>query len=294
MRAILLFAFGLIPFLLPAQLPSTEVWLFSYTYSSHQYYFGAGKNISNQTGYDNQPSFSENGTYMLWTSQRDSNETDIMRYDLSTHTTTRITTTAYSEYSPTYMFGNKYISSVVVEKDSVQRLWRYNKLNGEGKPLLPKIYGVGYHCWFDANTVFLFQITNPSTLVIADARSGINHTCVNSVGRCMQIYRSPKRKMLLYTHEADSSKRWIKALDGEGNKVADFSPIPALEGSQDFAVDLNGNILMAQGSKIYSWTIGESTEWKLIVDLASQGITSITRISISPDGSHIAIVDNKP
>lgn len=292
---IFIFIFVLIisPLILSAQIPSSEVWLFPYNHTQNGYYFGTGKNVSNSKGYDNQPAFSDNGTYMVWTAQRDSNETDIYRFDLNSHITTRITKTAYSEYSPTYMPGNKYISSVVVEKDSVQRLWRFNKLNGEGKPLLPKIFGVGYHCWFDDNTVFLFQVTNPSTLIIADARTGANRICVSNVGRCMQTYRSPKQKLLLYTHEADSSKRWIRALDREGNKVADFQAIPALEGSQDFAVDRWGNILMAKGSKLYYWEIGKSTEWKLAGDFAGQGLTNITRITVSPDGSHIALVDNQ-
>lgn len=284
--------FLLFPFSLAAQLPSSDVWLFTYVIQHDQYLFTGGMNVSNRAGYDNQPSFSPNGTYMLWTSQRDSSETDIMRYDLLNHTTTRLTQTAFSEYSPTYMEGNKYISAVVVEKDSVQRLWRYNKMSGEGKVLLPKIYGVGYHCWFDARTVFLFQVTNPATLVLADARSGVAKTCASNVGRCMGIYRSVSKKMLLYTQEGDSSSLYIKAIDGKGNKVADFTPIKAVEGSQDFAVDNNGNLLMAKGAKLFQWTIGKSDKWLEIADFSGNGMHNITRISISPDGKHIAFVDN--
>lgn len=287
---------SLIAFLLSlnafAQLPSSEVWLFSYAHSEKGYNFLGGQNVSNQKGYDNQPSFSENGSYMLWTSQRDSSQTDIFRYDLHANITTRITQSGYSEYSPVFMAGNKYISAVVVEKDSVQRLWRYNKLNGEAKLVLPKVFAVGYYCWFDESTVFLYQVTNPSTLLIADTRSGSNRSCVSNVGRSMQIYKSPKQKMLLYVQEGDSSRRSICALDGEGNKIRDFKPVPALEGSQDFAIDRYGNILMARGSKLYSWKIDGGTEWVLVNDFASNGLKNITRISVSPDGSHIAFVDN--
>ena len=284
--------FLLLPFAASAQLPSSDVWLFTYVLQHEQYVFTGGQNVSNRAGYDNQPSFSASGTYMLWTSQRDSNETDIFRYDLQQHTTTRITQTAYSEYSPTYMEGNKFISAVVVEKDSVQRLWRYNKMSGQGKVLLPKVFGVGYHCWYDANTVFLFQVTNPPTLVMADTRSGVAKTCASNVGRCMAIYRSPSRKMLLYTQDGDSASLWIKALDGKGNKLPDFTPIKALDGSQDFAVDTRGNILMARGVKLYLWSIGKSTAWAEIADFSGNGLHKITRISISPDGRHIAFVDN--
>lgn len=276
---------------LPAQLPETDVWLFSYNLRMGSYVFTGGLNVSNHPGYDNQPSFSENGSYMLWTSQRDSDQTDIFRYDVANHNTTRITQTAYSEYSPTYMPGNKFISAVVVEKDSVQRLWKYNKISGESKLLLPKTFGVGYSCWWDAYTVFLFQVTDPSTLVIADVRSGLTKTCVSNVGRCMQVYRSPKKKMLLYTQPDSSGTHWISALDGAGVKDPEFKSIKGLAGSQDFVVDRSGNILMAKGAKLYAWNIAAGTEWAEIADFSGQGLHNITRITISPDGNHIAFVD---
>jgi hypothetical protein len=289
-RLLLLFSL-FAPFLAQAQLPDCDIWLFSYYMQDNNYFFTGGMNVSNHKGYDNQPSFSSSGTYMLWTAQRDSNETDIFRYDLTTHTTMRITQTRYSEYSPTYMEGNKYISAVVVEKDSVQRLWKYNKLNGQAKPVLPKVFGVGYHYWYDASKVFLFQVTEPSTLVLAEVHSGATKNCAKNVGRCMGIYRSMKEKMLLYTQEADSAL-WIKALDSKGNRVESFMPVKMMNGVQDFAVDRKGNILSAKDAKLYEWTIGTSTEWKPIADFSGNGVKHITRISISPDNAHIAFVDN--
>jgi WD40-like Beta Propeller Repeat len=292
MRILLLSLFSFFSLPLFAQLPESDVWIFTFDYFSGTYTFVAGKNISNQKGYDNQPAFSENGSYMLWTSQRDSNQTDIYRYDVDRNASMRITQTAYSEYSPTFMPGNKNYSSVVVEKDSVQRLWKINKTTGDRKLVLPKVYQVGYHCWFDERTVFLFQVTEPSRLLIADVRSGANRTCVNSVGRCMQIYKSVKQKMLLYVNEQDTAQHYIMALDGKGNKVTEFKPIPMLKDVQDFIVDHDGNLIAGKGSKLYKWKIGISTGWEQFADLASYGITKITRLSMSPDNSHIALVDN--
>lgn len=282
----------LFPSFLKAQLPETDVWLFNFSIANGKYSFTNGINVSNHPGYDNQPSFSENGSYMLWTAQRDSNETDIFRYEVEKHATTRITQTAFSEYSPTYMPGNKYVSAVVVEKDSVQRLWQFNKVSGEGKVLYPKIFGIGYHCWFDEHALFLFQITEPATLVLADASSGMTKTIASNVGRCMQVYRSPKRKLLLYTVADTSGYYWIEALDGSGNKVADFTPIKGLKGSQDFVVDYNGNIFMAQDAKLYQWKIGIDEDWEFVDDFSLHGLTHITRMAISPDGHHFAFVDN--
>ena len=275
-----------------AQLPNTEIWLFKCGTASGLYEVRDGANITNTSGYDNQPSFSENGSYMLFTGNRDSNETDIFRYSLIDKATTRVTKTAYSEYSPTYMTGNKYISSVVVEKDSVQRLWRFGKTSGIGQVMVPKVYQVGYHCWFDANTLFFFQVTEPAVLLLYDTKSGVSKIVAENIGRCMQTYHSPKMKLLLYTTVDTSGTYWIKSMSGLGVKDITFNPIKMVGESQDFSVDLNGNLLMCDGTKLYQWSIGKSTAWSLLTDLSTYGLHKITRMAISPDRTHIAFVDN--
>lgn len=275
-------------------LPSgTDVWLFNYSFNNGAYNIVSGVNISNQKGYDSQPSFSENGSYMLWTSERENGQTEIYRYDVAGKTSTRLTQTPVSEYSPTYMFGGKYISAVVVEKDSAQRLWQYHKVSMKSKLILPKIYGVGYHCWFDDQTVFVFQLTNPVTLVLCNTKSGANKTVTSNIGRCMSIYKNAKQKMLLYTQTDQEEKHWIKAVDGTGQTVTDFTMIPCVEGSEDFVVDKRGYLLMGSGSKLFSWKIGESTEWKMVADLGGFSVTQITRIALSSDGYHLALVNNQ-
>lgn len=253
----------------------------------------SGVNISNHEGYDSQPSFSETGSYMLWTSERENGQTDIYRYDVVGKTSTRLTQTPVSEYSPTYMLGGKYISAVVVEKDSTQRLWQYHKVSLKSKLILPKIYGVGYHCWYDAQTVFLFQLSNPVTLVLCNTKSGANKIVASNIGRCMSIYKNTKQKMLLYTQADENGKQWIKAVNSTGQTVVDFTNIPCVEGSEDFAIDARGNIIMGSGSKLFSWKIGESTEWAMTADLSGFSVKSISRIAISPDGRHLALVNNQ-
>jgi hypothetical protein len=291
MRSIITLLF-IFPLALAAQLPSSDVWLFTYEVKQNNYFFTGGQNVSNHDGYDNQPSFSPTGEYMLWTAQRDSNETDIFRYDIANRTTMRFTQTAYSEYSPTYMPGKKFISSVVVEKDSVQRLWKYHRESADAKPLLPSITGVGYHCWFDERKVFLFLITEPSTLMLADVKSGKNKVCAGNVGRCMQVYNSGKQRLLLFTQQEEKGALRIRALQPNGVVAESFASVALPEGSQDFVVDYNGNILAAKGTKLFRWKIGAGTAWEEIADFAGHGLHNITRLSLSPDGKHIALVDN--
>jgi hypothetical protein len=47
---------------------------------------------------------------------------------------------------------------------------------------------------------------------------------------------------------------------------------------------------MGSKSKLFGWTEAGDDRWIAIGDLASSGITAITRLAISPDGKWIAIV----
>jgi hypothetical protein len=283
----------LLPALAFGQLPNTEIWLYQYKFAAGKYLFTEGSNISNHEGYDNQPSFSPDGRYLLWTSVRDSGGTDIFRYDNHLRTTTQFTKTAVSEYSPTY-FDKKNISCVVVEKDSTQRLYMYNAKSAQSKVIAPDFSGVGYHCWIDAHTVYFFKITEPSTLHRVNTQTCESTACDTNIGRCMQAYRYPAgdgvyKSMLLYTKEIDSA-RVILGRYPNGLTAPEIK-IPAVPGSQDFVVDRAGNILMAKGTKLYIWAIGVSREWTEIADF-NEKLHGITRMALSPDGKQLALVDN--
>lgn len=271
------------------QLPNTEVWLMEYSFNKTTPMFFAAQNVSNNPGYDNQPAFSENGSYLLWTSSRDSGQTDLYRYEIGIRNVVRTTNTAVSEYSPQFMPGNKFISAVVVEKDSTQRLWKYNRYNGSSKLLIPKLYAVGYYCWYDANTLFAFQLSSPTLLVAVNVNNGMKRNVATNVGRCLQIYRSAKKKVLLYTEKND--KVWtIKAIDKNGNKDASWKNIDLPEGVEDFAIDKRGNMYCAKTSVLYYRNIENGAEWTSVQDLAGFGFKNITRLAFSPDGKTLALV----
>jgi hypothetical protein len=266
--------------------------MFKYYYEVGMYKILSGFNLSNHDGYDSQPSFSENGSYMLWTSERDSGQTEMYRYDLSGKSSARLTQTAVSEYSPTYMEGGRFISCVVVEADSTQRLWKYNKGSMKSEVIFPKLTGVGYHCWYDAKTVFTFQLTEPFSLMMCDVKTQVTRTVATNIGRCMGIYKTAKRKLLLYVQIDNEGKKWIKALDTNGQPAPEWTAVPCLEGSEDYAIDKRGYLLMCSGSKMYSWKIGTASSWQESADFSSYNVKSISRIALSPDGVHLAIVNN--
>lgn len=277
-----------------SQLPQgTDIWLFDLSYKMNQPSITDGVNISNRKGYDNQPSFSEGGNYLVYTAEQSDGQTDIMRYEIAKKQVKKLTSTAESEYSPIYLPGNKYIVSVVVEKDSSQRIWSYHKETMKSEPMIPRFFGVGYHCWIDEHTCFAFQLGEPSMLVMADSKDGKTKNCISNIGRCVQSYRSPQRKLVLYTQMNADSLWQIKALTTEGEPYTNFSPVSLPKDCQDFTVDNFNNLFAAQGSKLLCYNLNLQEGWKKLGDFSNMGIQNITRLALNSTGNKLALVSNK-
>ena len=264
-----------------AQLPNTDVWLLDIQTTKDTLFFSNPTNITNRAGYDNQPAFSPDGKYILYTSIRDEKQSDIYKYDIKTKTVTQFTNTSTSEYSPTFMPDGKNISVVMVETDSAQRLWKFPIKGGAPELIMKGIDSIGYHCWLDETHVALFLITNPFQLVFTDIKTERKTVIVHdTIARGMALQKNNffyVYKDIIYSvtlkNKNGSTPKWNKELKGE-----------------DFCF-LNPNTpIMADGGKIYKYFNWRGNSWLPIVDLSKYEINHITRMAVSPDGKHIAIV----
>jgi hypothetical protein len=189
--------------------PSTEVYVAAFSVNGSTVTVGKPENISNSPGYDNQPSFTPDGSALLFTSDRASSQrtllkepvqrivpgqqqiaartqTDIFRYDLIKKVLGNLTVTPESEYSPTVTPDGSGISVIRVEQDGTQRLWRFT-INGRKPSLvLANVKPVGYHAWLDEQTLALFVLGPPATLQIADTTSGTAQILATDIGQSVQ------------------------------------------------------------------------------------------------------------
>ena len=67
---------------LMAQLPNSDLWLFSIKPSKENIELKNPLNINNREGYDNQPSFSEDGKKLFYVSIKEDKQSDIYYYDI--------------------------------------------------------------------------------------------------------------------------------------------------------------------------------------------------------------------
>jgi hypothetical protein len=269
----------------PEAPPATEIFVASLTEDRGTLAIGVPVNISNNPGYDNQPSFTPDGRALLFTSMRDGKQTDIYRYDIQGRMLSQLTSTPESEYSPTIVPDRDGFSVIRVEQDGVQRLWKFPFGTVRPSVILPEVQPVGYHAWADAETLVLFVLGDPPTLQIASARSGQAQAVARAPGRCLVL--SSAGRVVFVQKKAQKGPWMISELDTSTRAITPVTE--ALEGREDYAILPDGRILMGSGSKIFVWNL--KGPWREVADLSAHGIRDITRLAVGRNG-HIAIVSS--
>jgi hypothetical protein len=267
--------------------PSTDIYTGDLRLIDSSHEISNVTNLTRRNGYDNQPSFSRGGRYLLYISMRNG-QTDIYRHDFTNGTTQQVTSTAESEYSPAWTPDNSGFSAVVVEEDSTQRLWYYS-LDGDAvRPLLDRVEPVGYYSWLDSTRVALFVLGEPPTLRVADVRTGLVRTVSDNPGRSLQAM--PGSSKVAWLDKSDPDNWMIRMYDPDTRRTE--SMIPAVPETEDFAWTSYGSIIMARRSMVFEWDPMGTEGWTIIADLSKSGVRNITRLAVSPSGNRIAIVAN--
>jgi hypothetical protein len=243
--------------------------------------------MTNRPGYDNQPHILPGGRAVLFTASDSAGQADIFRYDLDARTRTSLTRSApESEYSATLMPSGDRFSAIRVERDSTQRLWSFRLDGTDARVVLSDVKPVGYHAWVDANRVAVFVLGSPSTLQLADVRTGPARVIAQNIGR--SLHRIPGRAAISFVQREGEGAGWIKAFDVDAGTLNPIvQPFPE---NEYHAWTPAGTLVTAKGAILYQFTPGRDTTWVQFADLASHGVTGISRIAVSPDGNLIAIV----
>lgn len=248
---------------------------------------GRPTNLTHRPDYDNQPTFLPDGSGLWYTVvETHTGQADIYRYDLDPPTVSRVTmSNPESEYSATPLPDGSGISTIRVEADSTQRLWRFDADGSNAAPLLENVEPVGYHAWIDENTVALFVLGQPPTLQLADLRTGRARVIASDIGRSIQPI--PGTFDVSYVQRHPDGTSTIMRLPGDGG---DPQPIIEAVGGGDFhAWAPDGTLLMAEGAIVYAAPPETPRAWTPVADFSDLHL-SISRLAVSPDASHIAMV----
>jgi len=267
-------------------LPQTEIWLASISDEIP----GSVTRINPDTGYNNQPHFSVDGSVIFYTREMPNNnggvQTDIAAYNIGSAATTMVNATGESEYSPTPIPGRNALSVIQADLEGKQLLWAIDIKSGEMELLLPGIEPVGYHAWFNDNSVAMFILGNTFTLQTATLGDDVARIAAENIGRTLR--RHPQSGEVLFVDK--NHEPWLIAAFDPGSGDSHIV-MPLFPGNEDFTIDEKGNYWTGNDSRLYHRS-PEDSRWNLKADFSAQGIRNITRLAINPAGDKIAIVSD--
>ncbi len=268
---------------------ATEIYLFDLVKTEDSYILKNPVNISNSKGFDNQPSFTEDGRSILFSSVRNG-QMDIAQYEIFDDYRTWLTNTEANEFSPqSYPKKKKYFTAVRQEIDGTQLLYTYSYKNKEPEILIPNLK-VGYYLWLNARSLVSFVIDDIETLQVSDFKNKIKYPVQKNIGRSLQKipYTMDIGPNLFSFISKDHEEPEIYAINPKTSDIKYLAdPLPD---SEDFTWTVDGSILMGNDDQIYKLKPGEDEDWARISIESDLPVKNITRLAVSPNGKKIAVV----
>lgn len=261
---------------------ATEILVFDLTYNKGNYDIKNPINISNNAGYDNQPFFINEDEILF--SSNNNGQTDIVKYSLKTQQKEWIINTSASEYSPTLTPKNDAISYIKLEENGTQLLWIVNLQNHKESILINDLK-IGYHTWFDKNTLISFVLGTPNSLQISDIKNQTHQIVATQIGR--SLHKIPHQKLICYVNK--SADVWtVNSLNPKTGTTQLITEIPFQ--TEDLTWTPEGAILLTYKDTIFSFDFNGNKTWIEINSIKEFNLSGITRIAVSPNGKKIALV----
>jgi hypothetical protein len=279
-----------VPALVAQGPPRTDIWVADLTLRDGRLAIGTPMNLTVHPGYDNQPAFLLDGSGMLYTRIGADAQADVWRYDFAARMARAIITTPESEYSPTPIPGGGGISVVRVERDSTQRLWRFDADGSNPALLLERLKPVGYHAWTGTSTLALYVLGTPNALVLAAAGGDRADTVARDIGRSPQSI--PGRHAATFVQRVDTTESWLAEVDGDTHAVRRLVRLPP--GADFHAWTPGGLVLTTDGATLYQWDARAGGPWVRVANLHALGLREVTRLAVSPAGDRLALVARDP
>ena len=261
----------------------SEIILFDVNINSSGITLSNPVNITNHKGYDNQPFFYKTNIY--YSSEVDSGQMDIKKYDYLQKTTVAVTHTADNEFSPTITPDGKFISCILQRKNGKQDLVKYSLTGGEPTVLIDN-FKVGYHAWIDNNSLLLFVLEDTSTngLHYYNITTKENKKLATDIGRTLQ--RVPGKQTVSFIKKTQGE--WlVREYDAATKKIVTI--MPALHNHEFFAWTKKSLLLMSDGQDIYSAKQGNSN-WQKVKIIGDLPLKNITRLALNELNAKLAVV----
>lgn len=277
-----------------AQLPETDLWLFSLKNEKGNLSIRKGENITQRKGYDNQPSFSSNETVIYYSSVREDNQSDVFEYAIASKKTRQLTYTKESEYSPTPLARTNEMACVTVQQDSAQIISVYEKNKADKTDALKvrewknisSFDSVGYFVFLNQDSLLYYKLTKPHSLRLRSLSSDKDIFIAANPARG---FKAISRSRFIFGIK-DSSSVYYYLYDCVLKKGIFLSNYPSV--NEDIFFHPVLGIMKSEGAQILVFNEPEK-QWKKLFDFSTYGIKKITRFAIDSKLKKIVIVNNE-
>lgn len=240
------------------------------------------KNISNNSGYNNQPFFKDNN--QLFYVRNNSGQNDIALYRLDEKKFEwKNKKTEGGEYSPQPIPNSLDFAAVRLDPDGKQRLYRYFP-EGNSSELINDLE-VAYYTFFDVQTLVASVLAgNNLDLVVHHFKDTTSYTLLKKTGRSIHVI--PDTKAVSYPAVNEDGNYDLYQLDMDSLESFFICQLPI--GIQDYAWFDDEKIIIGSGAKLFVYDLFGNGDWQQIADFSNHPLQNITRLSISPDKKHLA------
>ncbi|SHH42173.1 nuclear transport factor 2 family protein [Winogradskyella jejuensis] len=263
---------------------NTEVYLFDIANSDGKLTLTNKRNISNNKGYDNQPSF-YNDNLVSFVSTKNG-QTDIAFYHLNKQMVSFANSTPNGgEYSPLKIPNSKDISAVRLDNDGKQRLYRYDFRTGESTELVKDLV-VAYYTWYDESTIVAAVIEESGlNLYVIDVNTGKSRRDAINVGR--SFHKIPNSKLVSFVEKRDD--KWtLKSLNPITSETRDILELP--NKTEDICWLIDGSIVIPINNNVYLFNPKKDKQFRLLANFDDDNLQKITRIATNEIGTMLALV----
>ncbi len=283
MKKLLAFALCYLPLALNSQ-TNPEVYLLDIVKDGDSLLFLNPRNISNNKGYDNQPSFFDD-KHLLYSSTR-KEQTDIKKYVIGNGEASWLSNTPNgSEYSPLRIPGTDDISAIRLDNDGTQLLYRYSATQKTPEELLKGIK-VGYHLWFNKDILITtVLIEGRMDLFVTNLKDNSSYTVQKNVGR--SLHKIPNSNLISYISK-DDVLGTIKSLDPISGATKEITRLFLMKDDVCWLAD--GTLLTGYGNMLYSYHPIKDNKWKLTHVFEDESINLISRLAVNSNATRLALV----
>jgi hypothetical protein len=266
------------------QPPGTEIYLLDLNNSKKGLSVTNPQNITNRSGYDNQPCFHPDKSLVYYTSANAEGKTDLVEYNYETKSSRQITTTPEREYSPTVTPDKQFLSCIIQRDNGAQDLGKY-PIEGGDPTILVSTLTVGYHAWIDADKLLLFVLGDTMTLRKYDLYLKKSSIIEKRIGR--SLHKIPNTTAMSFVHKISDTEWVIKRINDDGTIVTITKTLP---GREDLTWTNDGRIIMSDGKKLFYFQPEKTETWQEIEMPATMPAGSITRLTVNAKTNLLAIV----